>query len=401
MTAQITNNDAENPATGVSVKALLNSAQLSWVNGYGTETAGAGAYAVDSNNTADLPDGSANGYDQIVMWTDQTIGAGEAVAYQFAAQIIPENLDGVVNAWYVDGTSCSYTWENAEILVPAQAPVESTPEVAPPQTEPEEKPEVKPEETTPEVTEAPEVTPTPEVTEVPEATPTPEVTEVPEATPTPEPTQAADDDKQAKLDEQNKLLGQSKDRRKIQKAAKAQANDDENDQSDSENSTSVITDKSNIMCQGNTVHVSLSINNKDVDTSQNITIGRDDKISLHVEYKYYENNKPKAAENNGGVLDNVRYYNLPAQGWTYSNTQGPIKNGNETVGSYEIVNDGGNVRVKLIYKESFLKDYPNEIEGTFTLKMQVDKDYVAGSETTTIDFPGLTKSVTLKPSDLK
>ena len=215
MTAQITNNDTENPATGVSVKALLNSAQLSWVNGYGTETAGAGAYAVDSNNTADLPDGSADGYDQIVMWTDQTIGAGETVAYQFAAQIIPENLDGVVNAWYVDGTSCSYTWENTEILVPTQAPVESTPEVAPPQTEPEEKPEVKPEETTP------------EVTEVPEATPIPEVTEVPEATPTPETTQAVDDDKQAKLDEQNKLLGQSKDRLKIKKAKapKAQAND--------------------------------------------------------------------------------------------------------------------------------------------------------------------------------
>ena len=230
MTAQITNNDTENPATGVSVKALLNSAQLNWVNGYGTETAGANAYVVDSNNTADLPDGSADGYDQIVMWTDQTIGAGETVAYQFAAQIIPASLDGVVNAWYVDGTSCSYTWENTEILVPIQAPVEPAPEVAPPQTEPEEKPEVKPEETTPEVTEAPEVTPapevtevpeatpTPEVTEVPETTPTPEVTEVPEATPTPEPTQAVDDDKQAKLDEQNKLLGQSKDRRKIQKA---------------------------------------------------------------------------------------------------------------------------------------------------------------------------------------
>ena len=174
MTAQITNNDTENPATGVSVKALLNSAQLNYVNGYGTETTGAGAYVVDSNNTADLPSGSADGYNQIVMWTDQTIGAGETVAYQFAAQIIPENLDGVVNAWYVDGTSCSYTWENTEILVPTQAPVESTPEVAPPQTEPEEKPEVKPEETTPEVTEAPEVTPAPEVTEVPEATPTPE-----------------------------------------------------------------------------------------------------------------------------------------------------------------------------------------------------------------------------------
>lgn len=247
MTAQITNNDTENPATGVSVKALLNSAQLSWVNGYGTETAGAGAYAVDSNNTADLPDGSADGYDQIVMWTDQTIGAGETVAYQFAAQLIPENLDGVVNAWYVDGTSCSYTWENTEILVPTQAPVEFTPEVAPPQTEPEEKPEVKPEETTPEVTEAPEVTPapevtevpeatptpevtevpeatpTPEVTEVPEATPTPEVTEVPEATPTPEPTQAVDDDKQAILDKQDKLLSQSSDRLNIKKSAKKKA----------------------------------------------------------------------------------------------------------------------------------------------------------------------------------
>lgn len=210
MTAQITNNDTENPAIGVSVKALLNSAQLNYVNGYGTETTGAGAYVVDSNNTADLPSGSADGYNQIVMWTDQTIGAGETVAYQFAAQIIPASLDGVVNAWYVDGTSCSYTWENTEILVPTQAPVEPAPEVAPPQTEPEEKPEVKPEETTPEVTEAPEVTPAPEVTEVPEATPTPEVTEVPEATPTPETTQAAEDKKAivAKKKQQQKLLAQ-------------------------------------------------------------------------------------------------------------------------------------------------------------------------------------------------
>ena len=87
------------------------------------------------------------------------------------------------------------------------------------------------------MTEAPEVTPTPEVTEVPEATPTPEVTEVPEATPTPEPTQADDDDKQAKLDEQNKLLGQSKDRLKIKKAKapKAQVNDDSNNDTTSAN----------------------------------------------------------------------------------------------------------------------------------------------------------------------
>lgn len=243
MTAQITNNDAENPATGVSVKALLNSAQLSWVNGYGTETAGAGAYAVDSNNTADLPDGSANGYDQIVMWTDQTIGAGETVAYQFAAQIIPENLDGVVNAWYVDGTSCSYTWENTEVLNPVQTP-EADQEETPSDTtqdsnqdsnqdanqdstqEATPTPEVTEEATatpTPEVTETPEATPTPEVTEEPTATPTPEVTETPEATPTPEPTQAVDDDKQAILDKQDKLLSQSDDRLNIKKSAKKAA----------------------------------------------------------------------------------------------------------------------------------------------------------------------------------
>ena len=116
MTAQITNHDAENPATGVSIKALLHSSQLSYVNGYGTETAGAGAYVTDSNNTSDLPGGSANGYDQIIMWTDQTIAAGGMAVYQFAAQIIPATLDGVVNAWYVNGNSCGYTWQNTEIL---------------------------------------------------------------------------------------------------------------------------------------------------------------------------------------------------------------------------------------------------------------------------------------------
>lgn len=248
MTAQITNNDAENPATGVSVKALLNSAQLSWVNGYGTETAGVGAYAVDSNNTADLPDGSADGYDQIVMWTDQTIGAGETVAYQFAAQIIPENLDGVVNAWYVNGTSCNYTWENTEVLNPVQTP-EADQEETPSDTtqdsnqssnqdsnqdstqEATPTPEVTEEATatpTPEVTETPEATPTPEVTEEPTATPTPEVTETPEATPTPEPTQAADEDKQAILDKQDKLLSQSDDRLNIKKSAKKVAKTQKN-----------------------------------------------------------------------------------------------------------------------------------------------------------------------------
>ena len=162
MTAQITNHDAENPATGVSIKALLHSSQLSYVNGYGIETAGAGAYVTDSNNTSDLPGGSTNGYDQIIMWTDQTIAAGGVAVYQFAAQIIPATLDGVVNAWYVNGNSCSYTWQNTEILTPVQAP-EATPETTPeaaPETTPEATPEITPEvtsETIPEAT--PETTP--------------------------------------------------------------------------------------------------------------------------------------------------------------------------------------------------------------------------------------------------
>ena len=253
MTAQIKNNDTENAATGVSVKALLNSSQLNYVNGYGTETSGAGAYYIDSNNTSDLPAGSTDGYDQIVMWTDQTIGADETVEYQFAAQIIPKTLDGVADAWYVNGTSCSYTWENTEVLTPAQDP-EATPKVTPDET-PEPTPEVTetpeetptpevtetPEETpTPEVTETPEETPTPEVTETPEEIPTPEVTEAPEETPTPEPTQAAeDDDKQAILDKQDKLLSQSKDRLNLKKApasnAKKNADAEENDEENSEN----------------------------------------------------------------------------------------------------------------------------------------------------------------------
>ena len=313
MTAQITNNDTENPATGVSVKALLNSAQLNYVNGYGTETTGAGAYVTDSNNTADLPSGSADGYNQIVMWTDQTIGAGETVAYQFAAQIIPASLDGVVNAWYVDGTSCSYTWENTEILVPTQAPVEPAPEVAPPQTEPEEKPEVKPEETTPEVTEAPEATPTPEVTEVPEATPTPEVTEVPEATPTPEvtevpeatptpePTQAAEDKKAivAKKKEQKRLLNQ-----KARAKAFKSDTEDTTDIEDSEGKQPATANENveiPAILQGMTLcgngkeikteyikGSTLKVDGKEVTDWSNITINRDSKVELSISYEYPE-----------------------------------------------------------------------------------------------------------------
>ena len=431
MTAQITNNDTENPATGVSVKALLNSAQLNYVNGYGTETTGAGAYVVDSNNTADLPSGSADGYNQIVMWTDQTIGAGETVAYQFAAQIIPENLDGVVNAWYVDGTSCSYTWENTEILVPTQAPVEPTPEVVPPQTEPEEKPEVKPEETTPEVTEAPEVTPapevtevpeatpTPEVTEVPEATPTPEVTEVPEATPTPEPTQAAEDKKAivAKKKEQKRLLNQ-----KARAKAFKSDTEDTTDIEDSEGKQPATANENveiPAILQGMTLcgngkeikteyikGSTLKVDGKEVTDWSNITINRDSKVELSISYEYPES----PAGEKPTLEDNIRYYNLPNNtNWDYLQIEGYIhdKNGRQA-GRYEIKNN----KIYLYYdnrlkgvngakEEGFLKKYPDNIKGTFTLTMEVNKQSTADKNKIDLKFPGTaTGNVTINDSDV-
>ena len=396
MTAEITNNDPENAATGVNIKALLLSSQLSYVKDYGTLTSDVEAYVPDSNNTSDLPDGSADGYDQIVMWTNQTIGAGETVAYQFAAQLNAENLDGVVDAWYVDGTSCNYTWENTEVLNPVQTP-EADQEETPSDTT-QDSNQSSNQDSNQDSTQ--EATPTPEVTEETTATPTPEVTEesTSEATETPEaePTQAADDKKAkaAKKKNQQRLLAQ----RDMEDETDVQEGEDDLPVTDGSNAVS--TDKSNIMCTGNTVTVLLNINDKKVDTTKDITVGRNDRISLYIEYKYNEDNKPKAKKYNNGVLDNIRYYDLPAQGWSYSNTYGPIRNGNDTVGRYDIINENGKVRVKLTYEETFLEDYPKEIEGTFTLRMQVDKNYVADSDSTTIDFPGLKKTVTLKPSDL-
>lgn len=348
MTAQITNNDTENPATGVSVKALLNSAQLSWVNGYGTETAGAGAYAVDSNNTADLPDGSADGYDQIVMWTDQTIGAGETVAYQFAAQIIPENLDGVVNAWYINGNSCSYTWENTEILVPTQAPVESTPEVAPPQTEPEEKPEVKPEETTPEET-------------------TPEET-------TPEDKKAI----VAKKKQQQKLLAQ----RNMEDESDTQDGEDESGQPTTGNEDSNQTvDRTNIGATGNTVDITYEVNGNVVDLDSYV-LNRNDILRIRMSYKFADNNKPSQT-------DRVRYYQLDASGWNFlGDMSGKIKDetDNYEYGDYTINPDTG--MITFTYNDTFLNQDLDNIRGTFRMDLRVDKKEVADSDTIKIKFPG-------------
>ena len=392
MTAQITNNDAENPATGVSVKALLNSAQLSWVNGYGTETAGARAYAVDSNNTADLPDGSANGYDQIVMWTDQTIGAGEAVAYQFAAQIIPENLDGVVNAWYVDGTSCSYTWENTEILVPTQAPVESTPEVAPPQTEPEEKPEVKPEETTP------EVTPTPEVAEVPEATPTPEVTEVPEATPTPETTQATEDKKAivAKKKQQQKLLAQ----RVMEDKADAQDGEDENVQpvvgAEQNNSEKNIDN-----CAEVTYNYVIGTDEYD-NGSEIPNIDRDAEVNIKMTYTFKEESKPTPENSTGFYYDlkNISGldYNIPTSGTIKGEKIDPETNKTTEVDAGTWTRNGD--RITFNYSEAYIRENPNHISGTFYLYTKLEKIQIVDQDKVTISLGGQSTVIKLKDTEL-
>ena len=418
MTAQITNNDAENPATGVSVKALLNSAQLSWVNRYGTETAGAGAYAVDSNNTADLPDGSADGYDQIVMWTDQTIGAGETVAYQFAAQIIPASLDGVVNAWYVDGTSCSYTWENTEILVPTQAPVESTPEVAPPQTEPEEKPEVKPEETTPEVTEAPEVTPTPEVTEVPEATPTPEVTEVPEATPTPEvtevpeatptpeTTQAAEDKKAivAKKKQQQKLLAQ----RGMEDKVSVQDGEGEDEQpattEDNRKMTAPVTNPEPTYTSDFEKHVANPVL-KIYDASGNEVTNYNPTEGMNVTGKSFRLVIP-FAESSGNQMDGHHNmsYKLPSSlnisadiDWTALKWQDDIddeiKKAYGNPGFFRV--DGATNTLYVQMNEALVNDYTTvsgsiELSGSFKRSGNANEEIKIGNATWKIDFDNAT-----------
>lgn len=387
MTAQITNNDTENPATGVSVKALLNSAQLNYVNGYGTETTGAGAYVVDSNNTADLPSGSADGYNQIVMWTDQTIGAGETVAYQFAAQIIPASLDGVVNAWYVDGTSCSYTWENTEILVPTQAPEETTPEATP---------EVTPE-TTPEVTETPEETPTPEVTETPEETPTPEVTEAPEETPTPEPTQAAEDKKTiaAKKKQQQKLLAQ----RRMEDKVSVQ--DGEGDQTvvGNENGNS-NTDKDIKNCAD--VTYTYKVGRDEYNEGDTIpALDRDAQVNIKMTYTFKEDTKPTPDNPKGFYYDLPQIdqldYKIPESG----TIKGQIINEDGTTSEVDAGTwtRSGN-RIEFNYDPEYLKDHPNNISGTFSLYTQLKKNEIVNDEEVNISFGNKKTTIKLKDTGL-
>ena len=401
MTAQITNHDAETPSTGVSIKALLHSSQLSYVNGYGIETAGAGAYVTDSNNTSDLPGGSANGYDQIIMWTDQTIAAGGMAVYQFTAQIIPATLDGVVNAWYVNGNSCGYTWENTEILTPAQTP-EATPKAAPeaspeavPETMPEATPETTPEvapETTPEATPetAPEITPetapeiTPEITETPEENRSPEVTEDSEENPTPEPTQEAEDKKTvaAKKKRQQRLLAQRnmEDRMSVQAAASGATEPDK------------VPDNYNISDSKNTVKYTYFVNDQSWDGKS--PIPRDATIDFHLEYTFHNDNKPSYT-----YYDKF-YYELPTlptglKLTTSKNGEILLPNGVTVVGSYRI--DETDRKVYFTYDRNYVKG-KNGFTGTFDLYVELDKNSSAKDYNINI---GTISKITFMDSDVQ
>lgn len=383
MTAEIKNNDTENAATGVNIKALLLSSQLSYVTDYGTLTTGAEAYVPNSNNTSDLPEGSADGYDQIIMWNNQTIGAGETVSYKFAAQLNAENLDGVVDAWYVDGTSCNYTWENTEVLNPVQTP-EADQEETPSDTT-QDSNQSSNQDSNQDSTQ--EATPTPEVTEEATATPTPEVTEesTSEATETPEaePTQAADDKKAkaAKKKNQQRLLAQ----RGMEDKGAIQGENDDNTQPAAGVTNSEIEDK-NILKTGNTVTSKIYVNDKEVDiTDPNFKLKRDDLVSVELTYSYSEANKPTKT-------DNIRYYELPGTGWTFDVPSDTIWGPRGAAGSYSV---NGNL-VTFVYdnsEEGFLHNYPNEIAGTFTLYLSVDKEATSNTDKITFDFPGMESSV--------
>lgn len=413
MTAEITNNDTENAATGVNIKALLQSSQLSYVTDYGTLTTGAEAYVPDSNNTSDLPEGSADGYDQIIMWNNQTIGAGETVFYQFAAQLNAENLDGVVDAWYIDGTSYNYTWENTEVLNPVQTP-EADQEETPSDTTQDSNQDSNQDANQDSTQEA---TPTPEVTEETTATPTPEVTEetTSEATETPEaePTQAADDKKAkaAKKKNQQRLLAQ-------------RGMGEEDDVQEGETNIPVATadgdieipplvDGMTVCGNGEPIDLSyitssiLKVDGKKIEDWSNITINRDSKVELSISYEYPDS----AAEGKPGkptLTDNIRYYDLPnSSDWEYLNVNGYIhdKQGHQA-GFYEIKNN----KIYLYYDnrtkdttgtQGFLEKYPDYIKGTFMLTMEVDKQSTASKSDIDLNFPGITNGhVKINDSDV-
>ena len=400
MTAEIKNNDTENAATGVNIKALLLSSQLSYVTDYGTLTTGAEAYVPNSNNTSDLPEGSADGYDQIIMWNNQTIGAGETVSYKFAAQLIPATLDGVVNAWYVNGTSCNYTWENTEVLNPVQTP-EADQEETPSDTT-QDSNQSSNQDSNQDSTQ--EATPTPEVTEETTATPTPEVTEesTSEATETPEaePTQAADDKKAkaAKKKNQQRLLAQ----RSMEDEADVQEGEDVQPVVGEENATHAKN--KDIADSHNKLTFSYSVKHWVTDEEGNRTlvtepynggaIPRDYNVDIKLTFEFDDINKPTATDATGYT------YTLPTlpEGFTLTTAaSGDVKDpDNNTAGRYQIT---GNT-VTFNYNPTYFQTHTDNIKGTFWLRTDLDENRIKDKGQVSFTINGQTQVIKYKDGTL-
>lgn len=384
MTANVTNNDTENAASGVDVKVLLP-AELSYVtNG---ETAGMSGfnspqeavdYGYDLDEVSDITPYSG----QVIMWCDQTIDAGQTATYTFTTQLQDgiTDVSGINSAWYVGGNACSYSWINTEVLIP---PVQEEQGGEQEPTEPQEPApqEQEPTPTEPAVEEEP--TPAPTLTSVPTSTPTPspEPTVAPTLTPKQETNQLRI--QQRKFTTFG-LQGFS------DRSTLAAGNDSEGQQANAKN----------ILADGNEITIKFIVNNVEVQLPDpDFVLNRDDKIHLELTYKYSDDNKPTPA-------DSVRYYDLPAIGWKYVNQSGEITDLlQRTAGRFEIedIEEGAKKRVYFYYDETFLNDHPNNIRGTFDLSMEIDKSHAADKDEITVNFPGMggDYTVNLNHSNLK
>lgn len=377
MTAEIKNNDAENNATGVSLKVLLPS-QLTWVSGYGVTTDGMLGYnnpseaQANGNDLSDIPQDVLSAYagNTIIMWTNQTIGAGQTATYNFAVQI--ENgltdLSGVDSAWFVNGTACVYDWMNAEVLAP----------------EPTEEPAEEP---TPEVTEEAAEEPTPEITEEPEA----EIEEVPEETPAAEETIAPEEDANADSAAAVAILENDDNQVAVM---------DGEEGGDGEGSDPVpepyVKNKNISSYDKDHLTFSYQINGNDYVDGE---IPRDATIiKILVKYTFDDKDRPTKDDYEGYT------YTLPdLPSWLKlkTNPSGPIKDPNtNTAGSYVINEENGKKVVHFTYLPDYV-DGKTGIVGTFWLNAQIDKEGSSHDESFTLNLGNVTKTFKFEDSGLE
>lgn len=375
MTANVTNNDTEHDAVGVNVKVLLPE-QLSYVTVNETpQMSGFNSpfeainYGFDLNEVPEEVLVNYNG--QVIMWINQVIGAGECTKYTFTTQLPNDITDvtGVNAAWYVGGAAQAYEWVNAEILVPAEPETPTEPEI-PVEPEIPTEPEITETPVEPEGTEDSETPTEPEDTETPEELTDLELTELPE-------TSAEEQEKINQLMSQRAVFA-------LDEEEMVELGDG------AEDVPEAYAANKDILATGNTVDFTLMVNGRPVGDMSNISISRDDKISMLLSYQYSEENKPTVNDYSGF------YYALPVRFdlvISQKNT-GPItdKKG-VTIGSYEI-NDAEN-RVYFSYDPAWIEKHPNEIGGTFKLTMDVNKESTKEDQQIEITFPGMDGAITI------